>query len=296
MTVVLLGGLCGVSSFANNIIVGAKNLCDCTLDGSQSNLEGLGDFQDLMVQLSAPGLEVASNGTWSPFSSSIVNQNGPSTTNPFWDNQSYDTAGAAPVGAPKNIGYCLTTTNCSTIAPNLSALTPPTQYLTQTGNLGADVTDFYFTFTPGSVETVLLGGLTNVAGNTQESLGIYEAAPTLALGGSSIDWLITDGAINTSFVSGGTFTVPTGWTGFGLIFEVGADTFFYSQNSIGAFVNGTATDGTLTGDGSGVSVPNRFALFQSVSPTSGVPEPGTMALFGIGALALGLIPRLRKRR
>jgi hypothetical protein len=38
---------------------------------------------------------------------------------------------------------------------------------------------------------------------------------------------------------------------------------------------------------------NRYALF---SESEGVPEPATMALFGIGALALGMVGRLRKRR
>jgi hypothetical protein len=54
-----------------------------------------------------------------------------------------------------------------------------------------------------------------------------------------------------------------------------------------------AQNTTLGENGNGS---DRFAAFDVTSQQSGVPEPGTMVLFGIGALALGLIPRLRKNR
>jgi hypothetical protein len=271
MTVLLLGGLFGVSSFANTFIVGVEN--DPAINNT---VELVGDYNDMMVQLSAVGLTATTGGTWSNFLTAPINESGASTTNPFWDNVSLDDP-AAPAGAPKNVGYCLTTTNCNTQAPGLVGVAEPTQYLTTTGNLGMP-SDFYFTFS-GPIGAVDLGEI--AAGeDPYESFGIYNTS-----NGGQIQWLIINGVVNPLVVVGGSFTPA--YSSFGLVFELSnVGDVYYSQNSVGAFVGGAYT---TTG------VPdNRFALFQTPDAT-GVPEPGTMALFGIGALALGLIPRLRKR-
>ena len=69
---------------------------------------------------------------------------------------------------------------------------------------------------------------------------------------------------------------------FGLFFTVAAtNSSFATQNALD------------NGNGAGTSE-SRFAMFR-IPDQSSVPEPGTMALFGIGALTLGL-PWLRKLR
>jgi hypothetical protein len=263
-TVVLLGGLCGVSSFASTFIAGVKDepYPNSTNDGTTG--EGLGDYQDIVVQLSAAGLQlVTPNGAWSDFLTAPINQDGPvtgpaGTGNPFWDNYSLD-------GPDENIGYCLTTTNCH-LRQTPAAVT---QYLTANGNVGAPANDFYFTIGGATISTVLLGAI--AADASTESLGIYNVTDV-----NQVQWLITDG-VNTV----GTSFTPL-FLSFGLIFEVGSNTFFYSQNSLGALV-----------DGAPATLPdNRFAMFQL--PDS-VPEPGTPALFAIGVLFLRLISWLRKR-
>ncbi|MGA2185280.1 MAG: PEP-CTERM sorting domain-containing protein [Bryobacteraceae bacterium] len=259
MTAVLVGGMCGVSSFANTFVVGVEN------NPSATDInEGIGDYNDLMLQFSAVGLTATTpGGSWSAFNSGIVNESGAGPSNPFWDNYSLDDPGLPVVNTPKNIGYCLTTANCGTANP------PVTDYLSATSSKGLPANTFTFTFS-GPVGTILLGGITSTVGNTDESLGIYNTA------NGATQWII-QGGVN---VVGSSFT-PS-FSSFGLIFKLGANTFFYSQNSLPAYVNGVAT-----------SLPDsRFALFQYADA---VPEPGTMVLFGIGALALGLIPRLRKR-
>jgi hypothetical protein len=264
MTVVLLGGLCGVQSFADTFVVGVENSPNATADPSEGTF---GDFNDMIVQFGAAGLTATTDGTWqSPFSSAPINQSGGSVSNPFWDDPSED-------GTNCNIGFYLNGTQ-GTCGGNTLSQTPAavTEYLTSTASEGAPDANFYFTFTGGTVSSILLGAITPNAAD--ENFGIYELG-----NGGAIQWIIENGVdvVGTSFTPD--------WSSFGLVFSdsLGGDVY-YSQNSLGAYVGGVAT-------GSGVPN-NRYALFDL---PAAVPEPGTMALFGIGALALGLIPRLRKR-
>jgi hypothetical protein len=264
MTAVVLGGLCGVSLYADTFIVGVENTPTPT-----DPTEGIGDFNDLMVQLSAAGLTVTtSNGSWNTFNAGVVTHDRLSNSgSAFWANNSLDTPNAPNAGQQKNIGYCLTTTNCSLSATPAAV----TQFLGSGANGSSPANDFFFTFS-GSIGSVLLGGLTPNLGN--ESIGIYQLG-----NGGNVQYIVQNG-VN---VVGSSFT--PNWSSFGLFFLSGSGNEYLSQNSAGAFVGGTFT---TTG------VPdNRFALFSL--PDATVPEPGTMALFGLGALALGLSQRLRKR-
>lgn len=269
MTVVLLGGLCGVRTFADTFVVGVENSPNATADPTEG---AMGDFNDMMVQFGATGLLATTDGTWqSPFNSSIVNESGGSVSNPFWDDPSQD-------GSHCNVGYYLTgqagTGNCGANGGLSTTPAAVSEYLTTTGNQGTPDPNFYFTFTSGTVSSILLGAVTPNA--LDESFGIYQFG-----NGGNIQWIIQNG-VN---VVGSSFT--PNWTTFGLVFTDSQNgNVYYSQNSLGAYVGGTATS-------SGVPN-NRYALFD-LPQASSVPEPGTMALFGIGALALGLIPRLRKR-
>jgi hypothetical protein len=268
MTVVLLGGMFAVRAYADTFIAGVEN--DPNISDTE---EGIGDFNDMMLQLGAAGLTVNyTSGQWNPFSAGVVNETGPSTTNAFWDNKSLDDP-EAPVG-PKNIGFCLTTTNCDTTSdgvPYTGGAAAVTEFLTASGNEGAPI-DFYFTFSGSSLNVSFLGAITPQYAT--EWIGIYNTANA-----GQIQWIVENG-VN---VVGSSFAPD--YTSFGLVFEnLGSNgDVFYSQNSLGAYV-----------DYAGTTIPdNRFALFDL---PSSVPEPGTMVLFGIGALTLGIVPRLRKRR
>ena len=289
MTAVLLGGMLGVSSFANTFVGGIKNSPNATTDptevgSSTTNSPAVaGDYNDLIFGLQQVGMTLSTtNGTWNTLSGAPINQNGGSSTNPFWDNPSLD-------GSDLNIGFCVTTSNCNGDLTN-PPITTPSQYLTSNTSIGLPADDFYFTPTgAGSIVNFTLFGEIADGNTDNEWLGIYEVSPTANAG--NIDWLVENGAVNGAFVSGGQFTVPANWTAFGLVFELLGSNgdVYYSQNSIGAYTSYSYDSYTGT---SSVVPYNRFALFQT--PDS-VPEPTTLGLFGLGALALGLIPRLRKR-
>jgi PEP-CTERM motif len=278
MAAVLLGGLCGVSSFANTFIVGVENNPSAT-----DPIEGVGDFNDMIVQFGATGLTATSGGSWLAFGSGIVNNNGASTSNPFWDNNSLDNPGGSYHN--DNVGFGLTGTAATYTLTSPAAVS---QYLTTTGNDGLPP-DFFFTFS-GAITPVFLGTIT--PNGSGENLGIYNTA-----NGGQFEWIILNGAVNAGsgcvgsgcvgFVTGtpGNYSFTSPYASFGLLFQQSsASDVFYSQNAtVPAWVGGSPT---------GVA-DSRFALFQL--PDASVPEPGTMAMFGLGALALGLIPRLRKR-
>lgn len=255
---VLLGGLCSISAMASTFVAGMEN----SIPGNPTTVEGIGDYNDLIVSLQATGLGlVSATGSWSAFNSGIVNesQTYPTTNaNPFWDNQSLD-------GAHQNIGYCLTTNNCGLGGSAGSPVDGVTQYLHGAGGIGSTDDGFYFTFS-GQVTTVNLGAISLSTPN--ESLGWYDITNP-GSGGVIIP-------LGSAGTPGNYDFTPTA-TSFGLWFYVNGN-YYYSQTVIGG----------------GGAPASRYAVFSL--PESGVPEPGTMALFGLGALALGLIPRLRKRR
>jgi hypothetical protein len=259
MTLAVLGGLFGASTFADTFIAGTENSAVY-----QPGTEGIGDYNDMIVQFGAAGLVANVAGQWNtPFNSSIVNDAGPSATNPFWDNPSLD-------GPQANIGYCLTGTSGGQ-CPLSTTPAAVTEFLTASGNEGSPA-NFTFSFTSGTVSTVFLAAITPQSG--QESFGIYN------LSNGQAQWIVQNG-VN---VVGSSFTPM--WSTFGLIFTIpnsGGGYNYYYSGSTGGIVGNVPT--TLFA--------NRFALFDL--PASSVPEPGTMALFGLGALVLGLIPRLRKR-
>jgi hypothetical protein len=259
IAVIVLGGLCGVSTFAGTYVAGMKDVAP----GATS--EGLGDFNDLIISLSAAGLNLVSadGGSWSAFSSSIVNENQtyPATNaDPFWDNTSLDDT----PGSPKNIGYCLTTDNCGLGGSSSSPVDGVNQFLHGASGQGSTDNNFYFSFS-GSVTTVDLAAFADGLTST-ESLGWY------TLGSPGVGGVI----------------IPIGAAGTGLTYNFTPSTnfglWFYADGNY--YFTDNAYD-TVSA--------SRFALF-TAGPSSSVPEPGTMALFGLGAVALGIIPRLRKRR
>jgi hypothetical protein len=261
---IVLGSFLSVTLYAgpppsSTFVAGVENSLPNTSE------ENIGDYNDMIFSLSGSGLTLDTpNGQWNAFSAGIVNQNGNGNPagNPFFDNLSLD-------GTDKNIGFCLTTSNCG--ANTQTAGASLNEYLSDSGNTSIPAPDFYFT-SSGSVTFSLLAAIAAGATDT-ESVGIYDTT-----GSHTVTWVIQDDVLTDA-----TPTLPGSGT-FGLIFEVGTGgTFYYSQNSSFGFVNGMKE---LPDD-------NRYALF---SEAEGVPEPATMALFGIGALALGLVGRLRKRR
>jgi hypothetical protein len=224
----------------------------------------MGAFSDIIFSLAGSGLTLDSPGDqWNAFSAGVVNQN--NTNSPaFFDN-------TTPNGANENIGFCLTTANCGSNTETAGASL--NEYLSETGNTSIPPPGFYFTST-GSVTFSLLASLAGASTNSTESVGVYDMTS------HAVTWVILDdvlqngGVVNTSAFPSDNFQ---------LIFEVGtAGTFFYSDQTTG-FVNGVHD----------IPADNRYALF---SESQGVPEPATMALFGIGALALGMVGRLRRRR
>ncbi len=223
----------------------------------------MGAFSDIIFSLAGSGLTLDSPGDqWNAFSAGVVNQN--NTNSPaYFDN-------TTPNGANENIGFCLTTANCGSSTETAGA--SQNEYLSDTGNAEIPAPGFYFTST-GSVTFSLLASLAG-SNNSTESVGVYDMTS------HAVTWVILDdvlqngGVVNTSAFPSDNFQ---------LIFEVGtAGTFFYSDQTTG-FVNGVHD----------IPADNRYALF---SESQGVPEPATMALFGIGALALGMVGRLRRRR
>lgn len=260
ISVVMLGGLCSVSALGSTFVAGMEN----SLPGT-SVVEGIGDYNDLMVSLSAAGLNLVSTdgGVWGAFSSAIVNesQTYPTTNaNPFWDNQSLD-------GSDKNIGFCLTTNNCGLGGSAGSPVDSVTQFLSGAGGQGSADNAFYFSFGGGQVTTVDLNAIASTL-TPQESLGWYNIADPSCTVGSDCGVIVPLGAAGTP----GNYDFTPGAANFGLWFYANG-TYYFTQNNL---------------DGASAS---RFAVFQNAS----VPEPGTMALFGLGALLLGLVPRLRKR-
>ncbi len=251
MTAAVLGGLLGVSAYANTFVVGVEEN-----PLANDTTEGIGDFNDMMLQFGAAGLTATSTGSWLGMGT-VTLQTTTNTGSPFWNNKSQD-------GADQNIGYQLNSVLCS----GCPLTTPPAEYLS---NGGAPV-DFTFSFS-GAISTIYIGSITPNRNN--ESIGIYSTS------NGQVQWIVQ----NNVNVVGSSFTPD--FSSFGLVYEdtTGGADIFFSQNGLGAYVNGVYTP-------SGVP-DNRFALFQTADS---VPEPGTMALFGLGALAFGLIPRLRKRR
>jgi len=254
----LFGGLCSVGVWADTFVTGVEN----TIPGSPTTIEGLGDFNDLMVSLQGSGLTLVSTdgGSWSSFSAGIVNQNQtyPSANaNPFWDNQSLD-------GSHESIGYCLTTNNCGMGGSAGSPVDGVNQYLHGASGIGSADNGFYFSFT-GQVATVNLGAI--AARAQDEALGWYNINNPSQMG-----TIIPLGSASAA----GSYSFTPAVPNFGLWFYV-SGTYYYSQTSLG---------------GSGAPA-SRFAVFRLANP---VPEPGTLALFGLGALALGVIQRLRKRK
>jgi hypothetical protein len=254
----VLGGFCAVQTFAGTYVGGIEN------SEPGSTYEGIGDYNDMIFSLTATGLTLVSNdgGTWSALSGvtlyptqGALNATAGSSVANPFWNNSSED------GTAVNIGYCLTTSNCNgmgTPAYNQSSTPAVNQFLSISG---APDNNFYFTFTSGTATSVVLGAIADGL-STSESLGWYDPF---------------DQSQNGGITSGVAFT-PTAT--FGLYFTI-PGTGFVTQNSLD------------NGAGAGTTQ-SRFAIFQQVTP-NGVPEPGTMALFGIGALALGLIPRLRKR-
>lgn len=257
---VFIACFCAVQTFATTYVGGAEN------SEPNTTVEGIGDYNDFIFSLSNSSLQLVSldSGTWSALSGVTLQH---TTTNPagqpFWDNPSLDDT----AGSPKNIGYCVetvsSTNNCS-----LPLTTPAvTEYLSVSK---APDNDFYFTFSGGTITASFLNAIASSLG-PGESLGWYNPSNFAQFG-----TIIAEGATIGSNV------VFTPSSTFGLFFTVaGTNSGFATQNSLD------------NGNGAGTTE-SRFAMFE-LPNAEGVPEPGTMALFGLGALMLGLLPRLRRR-
>jgi hypothetical protein len=265
LTLLVLGGFCAVQTFAGTYLVGMENSVP-----SSGTIEGIGDYNDFVMSLSSSDLTLVDlgGGAWSPTSGvtlwspqSLNSGAGSSVTDPFWNNGSLD-------GTSDNIGYCAENIpNCN---GGVSGTIPATNEFLSVG--GASDTDFYFSTPSGAgVSTVALALIAD--GNSSvEYVNWYDPLDNSKFG--------TVYAAGTSAGATFTLTLPAGVTTFGLVFGLtSTPSNYYVTN------NGLSAGASDSGD-------SRFAVFTS----SSVPEPGTLALFGIGALAFGLIPRLRKRR
>jgi len=245
-------------------VVGIEN----SLPGSSAT-EGIGDFNDMIVSLSQSGLSLVSGdgGVWNAFSSGIVNesQTYPTTnSNPFWDNASLD-------GSDENIGFCLTTNNCGMGGSAGSPVDGMNQFLSGAGGQGTTDDNFYFATTGGQIVTVNLAAIAD--GSTGlESMGWYLATDPACGTVGDCGVILPLGSAGTT---GNYNFTPNG--DFGLWFNFNG-TYYYT------YLPGNTTAGSLSGD-------SRFAAFQA----NAVPEPTTLVLFGLGALGLGFLPRLRKR-
>jgi len=260
LAVLVLGGFCAVQTFATTYVGGIEN------SPNNSSLEGIGDFNDMIFSLSATGLTLTDlgGGSWSAlsgvtlYSPQILNTSaGTSTSDPFWNNGSLD-------GTSYNVGYCVEDlANCNT--GNKLSIPAVNEYLSVGG--AAD-DNFYFTVPGGGATSVQLALIAGPLSST-EVLGWYNP-----LNQSQYGTIFAAGtAVGTSVP----FTLPAGVTTFGLWFTIPGDGYA-TQNGLDSLVQANS----------------HFAMFTEAGAPS-VPEPGTMVLFGIGALALGLIPRLRKR-
>lgn len=254
--VLALGGLFATQTFADTFVGGVENT-------NPGGLEGNGDYNDFIFTLSGAGLLLTSNdsGTWSALSGVTLQDSSTSGT-PFWNNHSIDDTGTAPIGSGKNVGYCLTTASTTNNCSLTGAVPAVTQYLSVGGS--AD-NNFWFTFVSGQVTSIKLGALESL---TTGTLGWYNPFN-----------LSQQGVISTSGTADGTSFSFTPTSTFALYFAY-PGTGYYTQNQYD------------NGGGAGVQS-SRFAMFDL--PDASVPEPGTMVLFGLGALTLGLLPKLRKR-
>jgi len=176
--------------------------------------------------------------------------------NPFWNNLSSD-------GPNENIGNCIYGGNCPAPA-GATGLAPNDRYLAlNSGPLAgiASVGDVYF---DGNGESVTIDVLLHIAADT-DVLGWYP------VGSPGSITLINSGATETGVSL--TFTPPDGE--FGLVGEnLTTGQTFYSNIADGG-----------TSDTSPHQ--SHFAFF-------GVPEPGSMVLFGTALLGLSVMLRRRK--
>ena len=261
LALLVLGGFCGVQAYADTLLIGIENSVP-----SDSTVEGIGDYNDYILSLSGVSAVSLDGGGYLSLSPVVLygatsqNLSPITATDPFWNNASLD-------GADYNIGYCAEVmANCAT---GVSGIPTVNEYL-QDGGTGSSDPDFIFQVTNPSTATQLT--MIAAAENPDQALSWYQTD-------ASGNILGPGGLMFFGSANGATFNIPAGVTYFGLSFAITNEgRNFATENALSA----TADDGV-----------SRYAVFDE---SSGVPEPGTLALFGLGALVLGIVPRLRKRQ
>ncbi len=229
--------------------------------GFKDLVNGDYDYQDLVLQLSAPGLNVVipnNDGAWFSFSPSELGTN----DMPFWNNLSDD-------GPNKNVGNCIYGGACPAPAGS-SGLAPNDKYLAAGSGPGAgidSVADVYFSVPVGV--TVDASVLLHIAADP-DVIGWYPVGDP-----SDITW------INSASTELDTLDFTPGGE-FGLVAEnIKNVQFFYSNTS----------DGGTTDTGEHVS---HFAVFGDPSGDP-IPEPGTVMLMGTALLGISVMLRRRKK-
>jgi hypothetical protein len=225
--------------------------------------------------ITVPG-GTANFDSWSTGSLYGGTVNNPFTHGAYWNNSSFD-------GANKNIGYCLTSSNCG-----LSTTFGTLSYLGNSN--GSAVNNFYFNNVGGGVVTMWLQIAQNVSYDT---IGWYNVLNPSQTG------VIFSGANATGTTVN--FT-PSAEYGLYLTDSAEAQTFYTNSSLNSAADSSYQHFAVFNANGSyvvaGEDLPaskSDFDYNDVVIQIASVPEPSSMFLLASGLLGLGLFRARRKK-
>jgi len=232
----------------------------------------------LMLADTVAGTGASSNQMWQTWNANQANSSG----TPYWNNASWD-------GANKNIGSCLTTSNCG-----MKDVPGALPYLGQTN--GKAFSNFYFAGTGATVTATLEAA---IAGDTAyEYFGWYNVQNPNQYG---VIFSPSTGVGSTE-----KFT-PTAQYGLFFANEApGVGDVFLSQSTSSfssdqGYQHFAAFEGTANSYYIGAEdLPSSHTDFDyndmivKMSSTSAAPEPGALLLFAVGITALGAFRFRRK--